>query len=523
MARAMGVNPALPVQRALGDVAPRRTLCISPSTDSAAVPALSWQPFRLVRVSRPAGAGPEAMSITELLKAAASELIAVGDGRPRGVRPRRRPQPPPLQQSPPPLRRYATARLPPVKRVLVANRGEIALRVIRACHEEGLEAVAVCSTADRAAPHVRAADHAVEIGPPPPAESYLRIDRLIAAALDSGADAVHPGYGFLAERADVRRGGRARRTSSSSARPPPPFAPWATRPRRVAACATPACRWCPARTSRSTEPGAAQTLAKELGYPVLVKAAAGGGGKGMRVVRDAGGAGARAGDRRLGGAQGVRRRQRLPGEVDRAAAPRRDPGAGRPRAHRAPGRARVLDPAPASEAGRRGPISRGHARAPRVDGLGGGRGGAGGGLPRRGNLRVSAGAGPVVLLPRDEHPDPGRAPRHRAGLRRGSGAGAAPHRRGRAHAGARPLAGAARLVDGVPDHQRGSGQRLPAFHRPHRAPAGAWRSRRALGRRSRDRRRGHAVLRLTARQAHRVGAAPGGRPSTGWRGRSTSW
>lgn len=70
MARAMGVNPALPVQRALGDVAPRRTLCISPSTDSAAVPALSWQPFRLVRISRPAGAGPEAMSITELLKAA---------------------------------------------------------------------------------------------------------------------------------------------------------------------------------------------------------------------------------------------------------------------------------------------------------------------------------------------------------------------------------------------------------------------------------------------------------------------
>ena len=70
MARAMGVNPALPVQRALGDVAPRRTLCVSPSTDSAAVPALSWQPFRLVRISRPAGAGPEAMSITELLKAA---------------------------------------------------------------------------------------------------------------------------------------------------------------------------------------------------------------------------------------------------------------------------------------------------------------------------------------------------------------------------------------------------------------------------------------------------------------------
>jgi hypothetical protein len=70
MARAMGVNPALPVQRALGSVAPRRTLCISPTTDSAAVPTLSWAPYRLVRISRPAGSGPEAMSITELLKAA---------------------------------------------------------------------------------------------------------------------------------------------------------------------------------------------------------------------------------------------------------------------------------------------------------------------------------------------------------------------------------------------------------------------------------------------------------------------
>ena len=72
-----------------------------------------------------------------------------------------------------------------MKRVLVANRGEIALRVIRACHEEGLEAVAVCSTADRSAPHVRAADRVVEIGPPAPADSYLRIERLVAAAQES--------------------------------------------------------------------------------------------------------------------------------------------------------------------------------------------------------------------------------------------------------------------------------------------------------------------------------------------------
>ena len=92
-----------------------------------------------------------------------------------------------------------------VTRVLVANRGEIALRIIRACHEEGLEAVAVYSAADRLSPHVRAADLAVEIGPAAPSESYLRIDRLLEAARDTGAEAIHPGYGFLSERAALRR------------------------------------------------------------------------------------------------------------------------------------------------------------------------------------------------------------------------------------------------------------------------------------------------------------------------------
>ena len=88
-----------------------------------------------------------------------------------------------------------------MKRVLIANRGEIALRIIRACHEEGLEAVAVYSAADRSSPHVRAADLAIPIGSAAPAESYLRIERLVEAALECGADAIHPGYGFLAERA----------------------------------------------------------------------------------------------------------------------------------------------------------------------------------------------------------------------------------------------------------------------------------------------------------------------------------
>jgi len=172
--------------------------------------------------------------------------------------------------------------LTPITRLLIANRGEIALRIVRACHEEGLEAVAVYSTADRASPHVRAADHAVHIGPAPAGESYLRMDRLVEAALASGAQAVHPGYGFLAERAAFAE----LVESAGLVFVGPPAA--AIRAmgdktearRRMRAAGVPVVPG----ADHALGPAEAAALAAEIGYPVMVKAAAGGGGKGMRVV-----------------------------------------------------------------------------------------------------------------------------------------------------------------------------------------------------------------------------------------------
>ena len=171
----------------------------------------------------------------------------------------------------------------PIEKVLIANRGEIALRIHRACHEMGIETVAVHSTADADAMHVRLADQAVCIGPPAAADSYLNIPNIIAAAEISGADAIHPGYGFLSENArfaeiveshnlifigpkpeHIRTMGDKIEAKLTAAKLGLPLVPGSDGPLNTVE--------------------EARAVAAHIGYPVLIKAASGGGGRGMKVV-----------------------------------------------------------------------------------------------------------------------------------------------------------------------------------------------------------------------------------------------
>jgi len=170
------------------------------------------------------------------------------------------------------------------KKILVANRGEIAIRILRACKELGIKTVAVYSDADKNALHVQYADQAIYIGDSSPKESYLNADVLIQAALDSNADAIHPGYGFLSENASFA--GKVASTKLTFIGPSPDS---------IRAMGDKAeSKMAMKRAGVPTVPGFEglesesdfKKAAQEIGYPVLVKAAAGGGGKGMRVVND---------------------------------------------------------------------------------------------------------------------------------------------------------------------------------------------------------------------------------------------
>jgi acetyl-CoA carboxylase biotin carboxylase subunit len=167
-------------------------------------------------------------------------------------------------------------------RVLVANRGEIAVRVIRTLHELGIEAVAIYSTADNDSLHVRMADHAVCVGPPAAVDSYLRIPNVVAAAETTGCQAVHPGYGFLAENPAFV----SACADNDLVFIGPPADVMATMGDKIAAKQAMRAASVPTvpGTEGATSISAAQSAADEIGYPVLLKASAGGGGKGMRLV-----------------------------------------------------------------------------------------------------------------------------------------------------------------------------------------------------------------------------------------------
>ena len=276
------------------------------------------------------------------------------------------------------------------KKVLIANRGEIALRVIRACRELGLETVAVYSEADRESLHVRFADDDVCIGPPPSRSSYLKIPNIIAAAEITGADAIHPGYGFLAENAEFADICKASNITF--------IGPTGDQIRQMGDKAT--ARRLAAEAGVPTVPGSPGTIedpdealafAESIGFPVIIKATAGGGGKGMRIVHEAeqfpqlfGLAQNEALAAFNNGAVYVEKYIQHPRHVE-IQVDGRQLRQGRP-----PRRARLLGPAAPPEADRGEPEPGAHAGAARPDGPGGGGARLQHRLRRRRHARVPA-------------------------------------------------------------------------------------------------------------------------------------
>ncbi len=170
------------------------------------------------------------------------------------------------------------------RRVLIANRGEVAVRLVRACHELGIEAVAVYSTADRDSLHVRLADEAVQLGPPPAAQSYLNIPSLVAAATTTGCEAVHPGWGFLAEKAAFAAACEDNDVAFVGPRPES-IAIMGDKISAKQAAADAGLPLVPGSNGAATLEQT-RDLAREVGFPLLLKAAAGGGGRGMRLVSE---------------------------------------------------------------------------------------------------------------------------------------------------------------------------------------------------------------------------------------------
>src|ERR687892_1547096 len=169
------------------------------------------------------------------------------------------------------------------EKVLVANRGEIAIRVMRTLREMGIGSIAVYSEMDRDAPHVREADEAFLLGPAVPAESYLNVDKILQVAADGGAEAIHPGYGFLAENAAFAKACEKAKITFIGP-PPKAIEAMGSKTESRAIMDKAGVPIVPGATSPVADVKAAKKQAKQIGYPIACKAAGGGGGKGFRVA-----------------------------------------------------------------------------------------------------------------------------------------------------------------------------------------------------------------------------------------------
>ena len=319
------------------------------------------------------------------------------------------------------------------QKILIANRGEIALRIQRACRELGIPTVAVHSTADAEAMHVRLADESVCIGPPPAKDSYLNIPAILSAAAITGAEAIHPGYGFLSENAGFAEMVEAHGLTFIGPSP----AHIRMMGDKIAAKAAMAQLGVPlVPGSDGVVPDVADGARRwpdASAIPVLIKAAAGGGGRGMKVARDADGAGGGVPHRAHRGARRVRQRRGVYREVSRPSAPYRVAGPGRRARQRGAFRRARLQPAaapPEAAGGSRFAGADARRSATRwvptaTAALAKHR------LPQRRHAGVPL-PGRPVRVHRDEHAAAGGASGDRDGLRHRPGARADPHRRRRA-------------------------------------------------------------------------------------------
>ena len=380
------------------------------------------------------------------------------------------------------------------RKILIANRGEIACRVIRTAKRLGIATVAVYSEADAGALHTRLADEAWPIGPPPARESYLVIDTILDAARRSGAEAIHPGYGFLSENAEFAEACAAAGVVFIG---PPAAAIRAmgSKAESKALMERSGVPLVPGYHGEAQDMGVLSDAAARIGYPVLVKASAGGGGKGMRVVERA--------DDLQAAVEGAKREALASFGDDRVliekylTRPRHieiqvfadtrgntvylfERDCSIQRRHQ-----KVVEeaPAPGMDAG-----------AAAGDGRGGGGRGARGRLRRRRHGGVHR-RGRRLLLHGDEHPPAGRAPGHRDGHRPGPGGVAAPRGGGRGAAALAGAPGPARARDRGARLRRGPGARLPSRGGPPRAPPPA-----ARGGRQRARGHGRARGRRSSRR-----------------------